>query len=225
MPVESTPDAGDEATVRLEHPGNRAKREAMYSGPVSGHSRPSSRALIEDQSTSDLFLSTPEDPSSLPTVQYHDGKFPSEGRLDWQILIPLIRPAYGAVARYDGMLAAIPNPQVRLAPLTTREAVLSSRIEGTQATMGEALEYEAGHRSSSKERHDDIREVLNYRTALRTAERMLEKLPLSSRVIRQAHKTLLSGVRHEQGAGSLSADTKLDWPARTHDRTCQVRAD
>ncbi len=131
----------------------------------------------------------------MQPVHYHDGMFPPEERLDWQALMPLIGPAYSAVARFDGMLAAIPNPRVLLAPLTTREAVLSSRIEGTQATMGEVLEYEAGHRSSSTERQDDIREVLNYRAAMRTAETMLDDLPLSTRVVRELHRKLLSGAR------------------------------
>ena len=97
--------------------------------------------------------------------------------------------------RYDGMLAAIPDPDVLLAPLSTREAVLSSRIEGTQATMGEVLEFEAGKRTASKQRYGDIQEVINYRAAVRTAEAMLETLPLSGRVIREAHKGLLSGAR------------------------------
>ncbi len=57
--------------------------------------------------------------------------------------MPLIGPANAAVARYDGILSAIPNPDILLSPLTTQEAVLSSRIEGTQATMGEVLEFEA----------------------------------------------------------------------------------
>lgn len=78
----------------------------------------------------------------MTATQYHDGQFPPED-LDWARLVPLIGPANAAVARYDGMLAAIPNAHVLLSPLMTQEAVLSSRIEGTQATMGEVLEYEA----------------------------------------------------------------------------------
>ncbi len=77
-------------------------------------------------------------------VQYHRGKFPPDGLLDWSRLIPLLGPTAAAVARYDGMLAAIPNADVLLAPLTTQEAVLSSRIEGTQVAIGEILEFEAG---------------------------------------------------------------------------------
>ena len=133
----------------------------------------------------------------MAAVHYHMGRFPPDDRLDWPKLVPFIGPATAAVARYDGMLAAIPNPSVLLAPLTTREAVLSSRIEGTQATMGEVLEFEAGQEPESAARRDDIGEVLNYRAAMRRAEEMLEKLPLSLRVVREAHSVLLRGVRGE----------------------------
>ncbi len=127
-------------------------------------------------------------------VSYHEGRFPPS-TLDWPSLIPWLGPAAAAVARYDGMLTAIPNPGVLLAPLTTQEAVLSSRIEGTEATMGEVLEFEAGGEAASPDRRADIHEVLNYRAAMRAAEKLLDTLPFSQRVIREAHKVLLSGVR------------------------------
>lgn len=130
----------------------------------------------------------------MPPVPYHTGRFPPDA-LDWPRLIPLLGPAAAAVARYDGMLAAIPNPRVLLTPLMTQEAVLSSRIEGTQATMGEVFEFEAGGEASSPERRLDILEIQNYRKAMREAERMLDDLPLSQRVIREAHRVLLDGVR------------------------------
>jgi Fic family protein len=130
----------------------------------------------------------------MASVKYHEGRFPPD-TLDWTSLIPFIGPAAAAVARYDGTLAATPNPDVLLSPLTTQEAVLSSRIEGTHATMGEVLEFEAGQEAVSPERRDDIHEVLNYRTAMRVAEQLLSEIPLSQRVIRQAHLELLSGVR------------------------------
>ena len=132
-------------------------------------------------------------------VHYRLGAFPPKV-IKWDALIPLLGPASAAVARYDGVLAAIPNADVLLSPLVTQEAVLSSRIEGTQATMGEVLEFEAdaSKRELSEERRDDIREVLNYRRAMRGAEEALVKLPLSLRVIRQMHRALLDGVR---GAG------------------------
>ena len=133
----------------------------------------------------------------MPPVYYHEGRFPPYERLDWPSLIPLVGRANAAVGRYDGTLGATPSPDVLLAPLTTREAVLSSRIEGTQATMGEVLEYEAGGQPASRTRREDIQEVINYRSAMRHAENMLKELPLSLRVIREAHRVLLSGGRGE----------------------------
>lgn len=135
----------------------------------------------------------------MAAVSYHAGRFPP-ALLDWPKLIPLLGPAAAAVARYDGMLAAVPNPDLLLAPLTTQEAVLSSRIEGTQATMGEVLEFEAGEEVGTAERREDIHEVLNYRAAMREAERLLGELPLSQRVIRGMHRVLLAGVRGQNKA-------------------------
>lgn len=134
-------------------------------------------------------------------VHYHLGEFPPDA-LDWKQLIPLLGPASAAVARYDGTLAAIPNASVLLSPLTTQEAVLSSRIEGTQATMGDVLEYEAeGDRPGlSDERRADIQEIQNYRAAVREAERLLETFPLSQRVILAVHQQLMSGVRGDNKA-------------------------
>ena len=131
--------------------------------------------------------------TQLP-VRYHDGRFPP-GNLDWTELVPYIGPAVAALARYDGMLAAVPNPDVLLAPLTTQEAVLSARIEGTQATLGEVYQFEAGQPATTPERRDDIDEILNYRRAMRHAEELLNELPLSLRVVRATHEVLLSGVR------------------------------
>ena len=80
-------------------------------------------------------------------VHYHMGRFPPQ-KLDWEKLVPLIGPANAALARYDGLLSAIPNAAILVSPLTMQEAVLSSRIEGTQATIGEVLEYESGRQAS-----------------------------------------------------------------------------
>jgi len=134
----------------------------------------------------------------MAPVWYHEGRFPPE--LDWTSLVPHIGPASAAIARYDGILAAMPNPALLLSPLTTQEAVLSSRIEGTQATMGEVLEFEAGQAPATAERRDDIYEVLNYRKAMYAAAKALDELPLSGRVIREAHRQLLEGVRGQNKA-------------------------
>jgi Fic family protein len=140
----------------------------------------------------------------MPAVPYHTGQFPPTA-FDWPQLIPLIGPANAALARYDGLLAAIPNAAVLLSPLTTQEAVLSSRIEGTQATMGEVLEYEAaGHDAVDPARREDIEEVLNYRRAMRQATAEMERLPLCNRLIKNLHATLLAGVRgHDKARGEF----------------------
>jgi Fic family protein len=140
----------------------------------------------------------------MTAVPYHSGQFPPT-EFDWPRLIPLIGPANAALARYDGLLTAIPNAAVLLAPLTTQEAVLSSRIEGTQATMGEVLEYEAGGEDViDPTRRDDIEEVLNYRRAMRQATEELQQLPLCNRLIKSLHATLLSGVRgHDKARGQF----------------------
>ncbi len=131
----------------------------------------------------------------LGPVHYHLGKFPPVD-LDWSQLIPLLGPASSALARYDALLLAIPNPAVLLSPLTTQEAVLSSRIEGTQATMGEVLQYEAaGDEDLSATKREDIEEVLNYRRAMRQAVDLFETLPLCNRMVKELHQTLVSGVR------------------------------
>ncbi len=137
----------------------------------------------------------------MASVRYQLGAFPPSD-LDWLQLVPLLGPASAALARYDGVLIAIPNPQILLSPLTTQEAVLSSRIEGTQATMTEVLEYEAeaSPDESDSAKVADIHEVLNYRHAIRQAKDMLEKLPLSGRLVRAAHETLMQGVRGKNKA-------------------------
>ena len=136
-------------------------------------------------------------------VEYHLGRFPPVN-LDWARLVPLIGPASMALARYDAVLGVVPNASLLLSPLTTQEAVLSSRIEGTQATMGEVLAYEAGADLDdvAPEKVADIEEVLNYRQALRDAAELLESLPICGRMLKDAHRTLMSGVRgHDKGRG------------------------
>lgn len=115
-------------------------------------------------------------------------------KLDWNQFVHLIGKANAEVARFDGLLQSIPNPAVLLSPLTIQEAVLSSKIEGTQASVEEVLEYEADPKMKT-EKFGDIQEVLNYREALAFAVREMKKLPLSLRLIRGMHRILLSGVR------------------------------
>jgi Fic family protein len=138
-------------------------------------------------------------------VHYHVGRFPPTD-LDWSRLIPLLGPASAAVARYDALLLAIPNASVLLAPLSVQEAVLSSRIEGTQATIGEVLQFEAAasDASLSPAKRADIEEVLNYRRAMGQAVDLMRELPICNRLIRSLHETLLAGVRgHDKARGQF----------------------
>lgn len=135
-----------------------------------------------------------ENGNRMTATLYHHGKFPPP-TLDWPRLLPLIGPANAAVARYEGVLHGIPNAQVLLSPLTTQEAALSSKIEGTQATLGEVLEFEAAQDTATGEKRNDIQEVLNYRSALRHAVKLMETLPLSQRIVKETHRVLMDGVR------------------------------
>ena len=74
--------------------------------------------------------------------------------------------------------------------MTTQEAILSSRIEGTYATMGEVLEYEAAGTEGQldPEKEADIQEILNYRRAMRQATEMLATVPLCNRLVKRRMK-------------------------------------
>ncbi len=115
--------------------------------------------------------------------------------IEWEPLIPLIGSANRSLAYYDGILYGISNPDVLLSPLTTQEAVLSSKIEGTQATFGEVLKFEAGEAPEKESRRLDIEEIMNYRKAMRLAEVELQKHPFSLNLLKELHYVLLTGVR------------------------------
>lgn len=114
--------------------------------------------------------------------------------LDCSSLIGLIGEANRAIARYDGMLQSVVNPAILLSPMTTREAVLSSRIEGTQATLDEVLEHEAG-RAYDEEKTKDIQEIVNYRKALMLGGETLRERPITLFLLQSLHKLLMETVR------------------------------
>ena len=114
--------------------------------------------------------------------------------LDFRRLLPLVGQANAALARYDGLLQGIPNPAVMLSPLTTQEAVLSSKIEGTQATVDEVLEQEAGLLKQG-EKFEDIQEISNYRQALFSARAYLQDYPIRLGFVRELHRILMNSVR------------------------------
>jgi len=123
--------------------------------------------------------------------------------IDWVRFITLIGKANAELARYDGILQGIINPQVLLSPLTTNEAVLSSRIEGTQASLIEVLEFEASAQAFIQtEKEKDIQEIINYRKSIGMALDWLIKKPITLNLIKEIHGLLLDSVRgKDKGRG------------------------
>ena len=113
------------------------------------------------------------------------------------IWTPSLVRALSDADRLIGHLAGeggnLPNPHVLMRPFVRREAVLSSRIEGTQATLGELLAAEAG--AAVERSPDDLREVGNYVVALEHGIERLKQLPICVRLVRELHEKLMNGVR------------------------------
>jgi len=110
-------------------------------------------------------------------------------------LWPLLNEAYQQIGLLEGLGRTLPNPTILLRPLRDREAIQSSRMEGTYATPRQLIlfELEPHEPSSVNDPSNEYLEVLNYRQALEYASN--SDLPLSLRFIRELHRILLNGVR------------------------------
>ncbi|HYK82032.1 MAG TPA: Fic family protein [Gemmatimonadales bacterium] len=108
-------------------------------------------------------------------------------------LVRVLSDADRLIGRLAGEGGYLPNPHLFIRPFLRREAVLSSKIEGTQATLGELLAAEAG--AAVDRSPADLREVANYVTAMEHGLRRLKHLPLSLRLVRELHQKLMRGVR------------------------------
>ena len=158
-------------------------------------------------------------------------------------LVLALSRADSALSELSGLGRQLPNPNLLIAPYVRREAVLSSRIEGTRTSLSELLLDEAEPNRSSDA---DLREVQNYVEALEHGLERLRELPLSLRLVRELHERLMRGVRGDQAtpgefrrsqnwigpAGSTPAtapyvppppdammDCLSDWELFLHDRT------
>ncbi|HMM12207.1 MAG TPA: Fic family protein [Bacteroidales bacterium] len=134
-------------------------------------------------------------------VKHHTGYayfMPAQVNDQWkwedQTLNLLLEKAAIKLGELNSYARLVPNIDLFIQLHVTKEAVVSSRIEGTQTNMDEALLEEA---EVNPERRNDWKEVNNYIKALNEAIEELEKLPISSRLLKQTHKTLLSSVRGE----------------------------
>ena len=122
---------------------------------------------------------------------------PLPPKLTWTSrLVTALSDADRALGELSGLGRSIPNPHLLMIPFVRREAVLSSRIEGTQASLSDLYAYEAVQ-LSLLEQSPDVREVYNYVQALEYGLERLRTFPLSLRLIREIHERLMTGVRGE----------------------------
>jgi len=107
----------------------------------------------------------------------------------WQLLSQADR----ALGRLDGATDALPNPDLFVFMYVRKEAVLSSQIEGTQASLIDVLEFET--KTLEPDNPQEVAEVVNYVGAINYGLERLNDLPVSLRLIREIHKELMQGVR------------------------------
>lgn len=141
--------------------------------------------------------------------QYKSGQYISQGyyrsfqptlinkqlHVDNMEVLQLLSQADRELGRLDMYSKYIPNIELFINMHVLKEATQSSRIEGTQTNMEEAL---LEKEDIPLDKRDDWEEVQNYTKAMEFAINELEKLPFSSRLIRETHKVLLQGVRGER---------------------------
>ncbi|MGL4634352.1 MAG: Fic family protein [Beijerinckiaceae bacterium] len=147
-------------------------------------------------------------------VSYHYSQFPPQN-VDYAKLTKALSRAAAALARYNQMLKSMHNGAILLGPLRSQEAVVSSRMEGTISTLDEVLRYEAENEENGdpvsqteKNYRSDTIEVALYSRAMRFAQgSMQDGQPISSWLIRSAHKMLLSfGRGAELGPGQYKTE-------------------
>lgn len=113
--------------------------------------------------------------------------------------------ATAAVAMLGGIGETLENPQLLVDPFLRREAVLSSRIEGTQASLSDLLEFEA----HAQPQAGDVREVWNYVRAMEHGIDLLRQLPICVRLVHELHEVLLRGVRGDQSRPGTFRDLQV----------------
>ncbi|MFQ8839328.1 MAG: Fic/DOC family N-terminal domain-containing protein [Oscillospiraceae bacterium] len=96
------------------------------------------------------------------------------------------------LGRLDGVTQILPNPELFVAMYVKKEAVLSSQIEGTQASFVDVLSAE--YNQADDQRHDDVKEVINYVDAMNWGLEQLASFPLSLRLIRNIHARLIHNL-------------------------------
>lgn len=108
-------------------------------------------------------------------------------------LVDLLSKANRTLGRLDGSAEILPNPDLFISMYVRKEAILSSQIEGTQASLEDVLAYEAI--SERRRLFQSVGEVVNYVNALNHSLQSLENSPFSNGILKKAHQILLKGVR------------------------------
>lgn len=138
-------------------------------------------------------------------VAYFPATIPRTVELPGSV-VRLLTDAEASLGRLAGIGQLVPNPHLLIRPYLVREALSSTRIEGTQASLADVFEAEAGDEPPNA----DVEEVLNYIDALEWGLAQLGNLPLGVRLIREMHRRLLAGVRgRERGPGEFR--TTQNW--------------
>lgn len=129
-------------------------------------------------------------------------------------LVHVLSEADRALGELAGLGRTIGNPQLLIGPFMRREAVLSSRIEGTQTGMLDLYAFEAGQTSlpgfPDLPPKEDTQEIINYIEALRYGIERIEQLPICLRLIRELHACLMQGVRGQNKTPGMFR-TRQNW--------------
>lgn len=143
---------------------------------------------------------TAASPGRLVSAETLDGKYwpafvpnPLPPSMAWSDdTVASLSKADRSLSELNGRAAALPNPYLLIRPLSTREAVASSGIEGTTSTIAELYQYQLDGLARDR---DDAEEIDNHVRALQFGLERLERLPMSLRLLREVHQVLMSGVR------------------------------
>lgn len=146
---------------------------------VAGHNNPRAGMYVRQVAGYRAFVPRPLPPD--PPLHLDDE------------MLALLSQADIALGRLDGASDLLPNADLFVAMYVHKEAVLSSQIEGTQASLVDVLAFEAA--AAEPENPQDVEEVVNYVAALNYGLERLQTLPLSLRLIREIHERLMAGVR------------------------------
>ena len=127
---------------------------------------------------------------------------PDPLNMDWEMQ-DLLSKADRALGRLDGITEILPNPDLFVAMYIKQEAVLSSQIEGTQASLLDVLEFESELSRSASSDKRDVYEVINYISAFNYGLERLKTLPMSLRLMKEIHARLLQNVRGARDPGEF----------------------